>query len=341
MVPLMKTMLNLLGRIVLFCSPFIVLTIVYIFSDPYMIIHDYENYNKNFFINKNRDFVSTEMFIKNSKKYQYDSFIFGSSTSLFIPPSLWTNYIKTGNRIYSFDASRERLEGIWSKIQYLDKNGNKISYALVNIESKTFTEFVNNVPLYMKHPEVYPSSRFYIHYASFLNFCDLRFLFALSHYKLTNHFHQYMSEFLVSESYAYDTVSNEFYNKGILDLFKRDSIAYYEERSDNFPLRSGNRQEEAQKLNSDQIRMLEEIQEIFSRNNTDYKIIVCPTYNQREFNHRDLFLIQSIFGNENVFDFTGINRFTEDKAYYYDEFHFKKYLGKELLDSVYSSSEMR
>lgn len=150
-----------------------------------------------------------------------------------------------------------------------------------------------------------------------------------------------MSEFLVSESYAYDTVSNEFYNKGILDLFKRDSIAYYEERSDNFPLRSGNRQEEAQKLNSDQIRMLEEIQEIFSRNNTDYKIIVCPTYNQREFNHRDLFLIQSIFGNENVFDFTGINRFTEDKAYYYDEFHFKKYLGKELLDSVYSSSEMR
>ncbi|MDZ7634147.1 MAG: hypothetical protein U5L72_06775 [Bacteroidales bacterium] len=177
--------LKLLVRILLFALPFIILTAIYAIADPYMVLYNYSDYNKNFYINKNRDYVSSEMFMRNSRMYEYDSFIFGSSTSLFIPPSLWTNYIETENNIFSFDASRERLPGIWSKVKYRDEKGVQIKNAIVNLENKTFTEFVNNIPLYMKHYEVYPSSKLYFQYASFLNFCDLRFLYVLGQYKIS------------------------------------------------------------------------------------------------------------------------------------------------------------
>ncbi|MDZ7634148.1 MAG: hypothetical protein U5L72_06780 [Bacteroidales bacterium] len=143
-----------------------------------------------------------------------------------------------------------------------------------------------------------------------------------------------MSEFLVSEPYSYDTVSNEFYNQGIIDEFKRDSANYYEVRKDKFPQRTGSPLEEMAKFTPDHILMLKEINEVFVRHETDFKVIICPTYNQREFNHNDLSVLKSVFGDQTVFDFTGINRFTEEKSMYYDEFHFKKYLGKEILDSV-------
>jgi len=331
----------LLARIILFSLPFIILTAIYVITDPYMVIFSYSDYNKNYFINKNRDYVSSEMFMRNSKKYTYDSFVFGSSTSLFTPPSLWRNYIETENNVFSFDASRERLAGIWSKVKYLDESGVHIKNAIVNLENKTFTEFVNNIPLYMKHYEVYPSSKLYFQYASFLNFCDLRFLRALTQYKISKEFLPYMDEFLVFESYSYDTLTNEFYNPGIMDEFERDSVNYYETRKDKFPQRTSSNVEEMSKFTPDHIKMLKEINEIFVRHKTDFRIIICPTYNQREFNHNDLSTLKSVFGEGSVFDFTGINRFTEEKSMYYDEFHFKKYLGKELLDSVYTCSQQK
>lgn len=337
----MDKRLILFGRIILFSLPFIILTAIYVITDPYMVLHKYSDYNRDYFINKNRDYVSSEMFMKNSEKYTYDSFIFGSSTSLFIPPSLWRNYIETENTVFSFDASRERLAGIWSKVKYLDKSGVHIKNAIVNLENKTFTEFVNNVPLYMKHYEVYPSSKLYFQYASFLNFCDLRFLGSLIHYKISKKFLPYMNEFLVFESYSYDTVTNEFYNHGIMDEFKRDSVNYYEIREENFPQRANSPVEELTKFTPDHIKMLKEINEVFVRHNTDFRIIICPTYNQRKFNHNDLSVLKSVFGEDKIFDFTGINRFTEEKSMFYDEFHFKKYLGKELLDSVYTCGQQK
>lgn len=337
----MNNMFLFLKRIFLFCIPFIVLVVIYIFSDPFMIINKYENYNYRFYIHKNRDFISTEMFIKNSKKYVYDSFIFGSSTALFISPSIWKNYINTTNKIFSLDASGENIVGIWSKIRYLKKNDHKIHFALVTLESNTFTRFINNVPIYMKHYKVYPSSWFQFQYGSFLNFLDLRFLVALIHYKTSNQFYPYMAEFLDTEPYYYDTITNEYYNTGIINELKQDSLNYYEKRKNKFPLRSGEYLEENSKINMEQIQMLNEIKEIFDENKTDYRIVVCPSYDQIAFNKKDLTVIQNIFNKENVFDFSGINEFTGVKSNFYDVTHFKKYVGKELLNVMYSNATVR
>jgi len=325
----------LLKKIILFSLPFVILVVIYIITDPFLVIYKYDDFNRKQYIHKNRDFVSTEMFKKNSEKYAYDSFIFGSSTSLFIPPSIWSNYLDSGSNIFSFDASSERLAGIWSKVKYIDERNIRMKHALLVFDFRTFKEFDNSDPASMKHFEVFPSSKLNFHYKYLLQFLKIEFLSAIIPYKIFNRIFPYMEEVIGTLPEYYDPVTNEYYNTGVMQLLKTDSIKYYEDRLDRFPARSGKYTEEIKRSTSEHVQMLNEIKTILTKNNTDYKVIICPSYNQMAYNGEDLKLTETVFGKENVFNFTGINRFTEDKSNFYDATHFKKYIGKELLDSVY------
>jgi len=139
----------------------------------------------------------------------------------------------------------------------------------------------------------------------------------------------------------YDTITNEYYNPGVAKLMKTDSLKYYEDRKDRFSPRSGKYKEERQMSTSEHVKMLNDIKDILDKHNTDYRVIICPIYNQLAYNREDLKLTEDVFGKENVFNFTGINKFSEKKSNFYDATHFKKYVGKELLDSVYSSSSKK
>lgn len=86
---------------------------------------------------------------------------------------------------------------------------------------------------------------------------------------------------------------------------------------------------------SEHIKMLNEIKAILDKDNTSYKVLICPSYSQVAYNKEDLELTETVFGKENVFNFTGINRFTQEKSNFYDATHFKKFVGKQMLDSAY------
>jgi hypothetical protein len=45
--------------------------------------------------------------------------------------------------------------------------------------------------------------------------------------------------------------------------------------------------------------------------------------------------LQGIFGKENVYDFSGINEFTEDYHNYYEAGHYRPLLGNKLLERIY------
>lgn len=327
-------------RLLIFCLPFIVITFIYIATDPFMIIYDYENFNKNYYIHKNRDYVSTEMFLKNRGKYKYDSFIFGSSTSLFTPPSIWEDYINNSGLIYSFDASGENIVGIWSKIKYLSDHNHNIRNALIVIDRSMFSQFINDNPIFMKHYEVYPSSRIYFQYKYFLNFWDIKFMIALTHHKLSGKFYPYMRHVFELEPYYYNEITNEYYNVGILNELKTDSLKYYETRLDKFPSRTGNYLESDPLVSHEQIEMIQNIKDIFSKKETDYRLIICPSYDQIAFNRDDLKVLQNIFGKDYVFDFSGINEISEQKSNFFDGLHFKKYVAKELFDVAYQPNNI-
>jgi hypothetical protein len=332
-------MFPLLKKILLFCSPFLIILIVYIVMDPFVVLYNHEDYNKDFFINKNNDFVSTEIYLKKSKEINYDSFIFGSSTTLFISPATWKKYLNPANEVFSFNASSEHIIGIWSKINYLHLNNRQIKNALLVFDTNvTFGKFLNDDPLFMKHYKIYPTSKLNFEYKYFLNFIDVRFLISLVQYKLTHKFFHYMDNFLINKYYYFDPVSNEYYNVGILDELKNDSINYYVSHKGDFKTRTGKFLQAESQINMEYIQKLNDIKNIFITDNTNFRIIICPAYDQIAFNKEDLSKIQTIFGSQNVFDFSGINEFTEKKSNFYDELHFKKYVGNEMLDIAYSNS---
>lgn len=65
------------------------------------------------------------------------------------------------------------------------------------------------------------------------------------------------------------------------------------------------------------------------------KIIISPDYLQVNINPADVKTLKRFFGKRNVFDFTGINEYTEDIHNYYEPGHYRPALGKRLMEKIY------
>ena len=333
----MRQVFNYLKKLLVFLIPFFLFFIAYLLYDPFMVLYHYEDYNKKVFIPKNRDFISTEMYINNREKYNYDSFIFGSSAALFVPPSVWQGYLNDYDFIYSFDASRENIIGIWSKIKFIDGMNKSITNALVIIDyDKAFNQLERENVLFTKHYKVLPSSLIDFQYRNFLKIINPSLLRALISYLTSKEFKPFMAEFLIEEDSYIDPVTNEYLCFSIKEELKTDSLKYYELRKEKFPSRTGTFQEIKPQINEEHIRMLMEMKEIFTKNNTCFRLIIAPNYEQISFSGSDLEILNSIFGKESVFDFSGINRYSDQMSNFYDGLHFKTYAWRELLDIAYS-----
>lgn len=86
-----------------------------------------------------------------------------------------------------------------------------------------------------------------------------------------------------------------------------------------------------------QIKLLSEIAKVFQDHHTKYKIIISPEYKQIRLNPADVEQLKEIFGAENVYDFSGINKYTNNIRNYYEGSHYRPCLGRQLLDSVYAT----
>ena len=69
----------------------------YVVTDPFKVLFHYEDYyvdnGEGYYINTNRSYVSTQMYIQNKDRYNYDSFIFGSSRSGYYLVEDWKKYL--------------------------------------------------------------------------------------------------------------------------------------------------------------------------------------------------------------------------------------------------------
>lgn len=332
----MKESFRYIVKTGLFLLPFFILVVLYVCIDPFMVVFKYENFNRRSYIPKNRDYVSTEVFLNSVDNQNYNSYIFGSSVALFVRPSIWQDYLPEGSKIFSFDASRENIAGIWSKIRYLDHKKYPLNNSLVVIDYNYVFEEpdVDNV-LFMKDPRILHSSKYRFQYKHFIKIFDFHFMIALIDYGLNRNYKPYMSDYLLNERAHLDPITNEYVNISIHDELRADSIGYYERRSDKFSVRDEVYCEYKQQISAAHIIMLNEIKSIFNQNKTNYKIIIAPNYKQISFSKPDLRILREIFGEDNVFDFSGINSISEEKSNFYDPLHFKVYVGKQLLDEAY------
>jgi len=318
---------------------------IYFVLDPFKVIKDYESFyeplNKDYVV-LNKDFVSTSTYIKNKDLLNYDSFIFGSSASIFYEIIEWKKHLNADASCFHFDASDESLFGIDKKIELITQKGNVMKNVLLILDARNLVQDKPNPNshLFMISPELVDYSNFINFHSSFIKIFCLNPLFLVTYinYKTNGKLmpNMSMTRFLDNRIMNYDKKTNEmrfeyfenlakngkYYNPTRLSWFNnRDTI--FQKYSDKVILKN-------QKI------ILNNILSNLEKNNTNYKLIINPKYDQIKINQKDIEYLKTIFGKENVFDFSGINEITNNYENYYDVGHYRPKVAKEIIEKIYS-----
>ncbi|MDB5271721.1 MAG: hypothetical protein JWO58_88 [Chitinophagaceae bacterium] len=326
-------------KFILFSSPFLFVVLSYFVFDPFKVLYCYDNLYKDYFVSINRDYASSQLFLQNYERQHYNSFIFGSSRTMAFRTVDWTKHLDTSAHPFVFDASSERLTGIWSKIKFLDKKNIEIKNALIIVcGTPTFSKNQHTGGhLFVRHPLAAEEEFFlafqYTFFSAYLrNYFFIRYL----DYKFFRKKRDYMYKNMEFINVQVDSISNDLYRTDSDRQLMTNPAGYYREKDSVLYERStaltylGVQIDESKKV------MLTDIKNIFDKKGTNYQIVISPLYDQKKLNPQDLKTLVTIFGREHVYDFSGVNDITKDKFNYYETSHYLPSIGKRIMDSIYS-----
>ena len=325
-------------KLFFFSLPFIAISSVYFAADPFKVLHKYDDYYVNCYIEPCRDYVSTELYLKNRGTMHYDSFVFGSSRSKCFECRDWK---KTDNDAvcFHFDASTENLYGIWAKVKLIDAQNDALRRALVILDRETFKS-VEDIPghLFMKHPALSGRTPVSFHLAFFTAYFEKLFFVKFIDFSLFHHWHKYMGDVIYKEPIKNDPIFNDS-EGGQPGTDQSDTEEYYIKMKDIFYPRDKVDHDSAEPvIDAKRIAMLKDMAAVFEKHHTRFKVIISPLYEQIYFNKQDLKTLQDIFGQENVLDYSGVNEFTADVHNYLETSHYKPKVAREILRRIYSQA---
>ena len=320
--------------------PQILLVGIYVWTDPFRCLHAFD-------INDvdatNRDYLSTELFLRNDPMYHYNSFIFASSRGGGMNTYQWKQYLPDGAQPFLFQAWSESLTGIEMKINYLNEHNIPIDNALIlfDIPGSFVDRQVLSDALSMKHYTYMGKSKFEYNAKQFYNFIQKPSLW-ISNIKNTIRG--------VRIPYQSDTITNDYYasNRDNFDTIpQQDSLQNCSEIvRTSFISKVEHNKSNSQSISDPQItecfkKQLEHIKRIFDENKTDYYIILTPgcCYTEPSINPKDLSILQEIFGENRVYNYTGKNAYTEDYNNFSDPGHFGLRVGYQIIEDIYVNKE--
>lgn len=118
-------MKKILFKSLIIAAPFLLITAVYIVTDPFKVLYHYDHlykYGMPNYVQINRDYATIETFKNNNLIYHYDSYIFGSSRSGVYRTATWAKLIGADlTKCIHLDGAGESIYGIERKLHYLDK----------------------------------------------------------------------------------------------------------------------------------------------------------------------------------------------------------------------------
>ncbi|PXV67479.1 hypothetical protein CLV62_103152 [Dysgonomonas alginatilytica] len=311
---------------------FVLLVAGYIVYDPFKVVQSYDRYSS---LQVNRGYISTEMFLKNYKKENYNSFIFGSSRIFGYNIDSWKQHLGADAKVYSFDAYGEKIQGMYHKLRFLDSLDIDIKNALIAIDVDfTFNNTLSDPWfLYVEHPSLSRESWYDFHKIHFLSYLDPGFIISLYANRIFGINNSYTRKHYYTVEATFDPKTNRPFRS---DLEKRienepdyyDSPLFYTV-TDSLIISPFTRIDPLHK------EALRGIKEILLKHNTKYKVVINPLYSQVKFNPKDMEVIWEVFGSDNVYDFSGRNKFTTSKYNYYEESHFRPFIGDSIMNIIY------
>ena len=318
--------------------PILVLLVIYLITDPFKTIRPF---SLQYFDETNRDYVSSELFLKNDPIYHYNSFIFGSSRCGGFNTYHWKHYLSPNARQFLFQAWSESLSGIEQKIDYLDKNGNNIDNALVVFDIPgTFSK--NQLPkevLSIKHYRFSGQSK--------LDFQSCLFFgFAQKPSKWLSSIKQYFNP--SKKVFPADTISNDWETNNrnadigiqppkdsLKSCSARTKAVFFKEIEGKSDLDLKTHEPQIKGKYFDQ---LNHIKAVFDKHQTDYRIVISPAYcyTHPKINPEDLKILQNIFDKNKVFDYSGKNDITIDCYNFSYPNHFGLSVGWQIIEDIYN-----
>ena len=326
-------------RILLFLGlPILVLLAVYYITDPFKTLRPF---SLQYFDDTNRDYLSTELFLRNDSVYHYNSFIFGSSRCCGFNTYHWKHYLPEESRQFMFQAWGETLTGIEEKIDYIDNNGNEINNAFVlfDIPGTFAKDQLPKSVVKIKHYKFSGQSK--LAYQS-----NLFYQFSQKPSKWVSSVIQYRNPIMVE--FPVDSISNDWGPKSkLVDIYRqpqKDSLSNCTAKSKAVFLKQiehktdDDLQESEPLITEAFYAQLMHIKNVFDKHQTDYRIVVSPAYcyTHPSINPKDLAILQDIFGKDKVFNYSGKNDMTTDCYNFSDPNHFGSSVGWQIIEDIYN-----
>lgn len=326
-------MKRFLKNISLFLLPIFLLLVLYVAVDPFMLYWKYDNLNQ--YGNPKRCVNDAYRAIRCMDLYgdsvKYNSFIIGSSRSEFYYIDEWKKYISEDSKCIHFAQSDDDLFGAYQRILYLDQRFDTISNVLLIVDREFLSDISAHKGHLFRQPwQVTPEK-------DFLSF-NIEFLRAFYSLDILKSFVSKQSLLENELPYEYNPIYNETYKTGAEDLIDLNWDLYESKIKTTFYQfydRSYTDSVAVPVIAKEQENLLLDIASVLKRHNTKYRVIISPLYEQIRLNPSDIMILNNIFGQENVFDFSGVNEFTNDKRNYYETSHYRPKVCNEIMSLVY------
>lgn len=323
----------------LLCLPIILMFIFYIAIDPFKVVRHYDvYYTTDNFVGLNRGFVSAKHYNNHYYEYNYNSFIFGNSRSIAYYVEEWEKYIPKESVCYHFDANGGSVGETYYQIKFINEHGNINNALLIfDLDLLGRTEMQGilfSCPPFIKENKSLLS--FYHQY--FVSFYDFEFFYAFLDYSIHKKYKPYMGFSINNPERAmeYNPIINELNWNNQEEIIGK-GLYYTSERIDGFNNAQFTDTVSKSVLNEERKELLKGIKSIFDIQNTNYRIIISPIYNQVKINPADLQYLYDVFGKEYVFDFSGPNKWTSDYHNYYETSHYRPCVANEIMEIVYKN----
>lgn len=316
---------------------FILLLIGYIVYDPFMIVKSYDDYSHSFRVN--RGYVSTEVFLKKYDAHKYNSFIFGSSRIFGFHASSWKKHLNDDAKVFSFDAYGEKIAGMYHKLKMMDAKGVDIKNVLMCFDTDYTFRYYQNEPyyLYIEHPATSHISWIEFHETAFEAYISPPFIYSMYARELFNIDNDYVNRHYTKPGgITYDTITNEP-RRNDLDLRIKNEPDYFEKGY--FHTIDTVAKPDFGVIGEKMQSYLDGIKEIFDKHHTDYRIVLNPLYSQNVFHPLDIETINRVFGADHIYNYTGTNWITTNKYNYYEESHFRPFIGDTIMNVIYNNKK--
>lgn len=326
-------------KLAILSIPFFLFLAWYVVLDPFEVIWHYDDYYKDrgVRLSLNQGYVGVSNFDNHYNRFKWDSFILGNSRSRYWEIKDWEELLPAQSKGYHLDAHGETMIGLLKKVEWLDKKGISIRNVLICLDTDILTHIEPlEGHIFMMPPQLVSQKSFFgFQFENFKVFCNFEFIKTCFSMWFSQKENADITDLITGEIFDYDYSRNqitltpterkieegEYYSEGMVE--KMFGNKQYPDSISPMCIKTEERD------------ILQKIAGIMKDHHTDCRIVVNPRYNQIRMNPQDVLEMKKIFGEDRVYDYSGVNEITNDFHNYYESSHYRSSVAKKMMNEIY------